>query len=86
MTNESDGFWPAHYEQDKITIEKEGKMKLVVQIIAFIAGTFVFINIFSDSNAVTYADLIVGATVGGGVTWEELAGYSKVSHPQRIKK
>jgi hypothetical protein len=44
-------------------------MKIVVQIIAFVVGTFVFIAIFSDSNAVTYADLIVAGAVGGGIAW-----------------
>ena len=43
-------------------------MKIAVQIIAFIVGTFVFITIFGDSNAVTYADLIAGL-VGGSIAW-----------------
>jgi hypothetical protein len=43
-------------------------MKIVVQLIAFVVGTFVFITIFSDGNAVTYANLIAGAA-GGSIAW-----------------
>lgn len=42
-------------------------MKTVVQIVAFVIGTFIVAFLRSDGGAVTTGDLVFGALIGGGI-------------------